>query len=508
VARDRARGRCSLRGLTLGGAIPVVAEVDVEPGALDTHFDDPVVLADFGSTYTKVTIVDAASGELIARASHPTTVETDVLDGFDAGLARVAETLPHVALDRVLACSSAAGGLRLGVIGLEKDLTAEAGRRTALSAGARVVTVVDGGLADDGVAPLMSELPDILLLTGGVDGGNRACLVDSATAIASSGILTPIVIAGNIEAGSEALRILQDDRRRQAVAIANVMPEIGTINAEPARQVIRELFIKHVIGGKELSSRPEFASMVCMPTPEAVLLATELLGARHGPRDFGDVAVIDVGGATTDVHSFQGLSEAGGYVRNVLPSSGISRTVEGDLGLRWNAPGIVEAARAETGIDADTAERLDGVAERLQADPSWVPSDDWEADDDAALATLAARIALQRHAGELRDTLTSDGAALRKTGKDLRTVRTMIGTGGIFAHAAPAQLETILSIPEVSEAGTTRLLPRRPSLMVDRRYVMAAAGLLSVAHPNAAARLLRDQILEVEPVGERMSHGR
>jgi uncharacterized protein (TIGR01319 family) len=486
----------------------VIAEVDVEPAALDTHFDNPIVLADFGSTYTKLTVVDASSGQLIARTSHPTTIETDVLDGFDAGLMRVAEALPDVALDQVLACSSAAGGLRLGVIGLEKELTAEAGRRTALSAGARVVTVVDGGLAGDAVVQLMSDLPDILLLTGGVDGGNRTCLVESATAIASSGILTPIVIAGNIEARSEALRILQDDRRRQVVPVANVMPEIGTICEEPARKVIRELFIKHVIGGKSLSARPEFSSIVSMPTPEAVLLATELIGAGDGQRIVGDVVVIDVGGATTDIHSFQGRPEAGGYVRDVLPNSGISRTVEGDLGLRWNAPGIVEAARAETGLDAAAAERLHGVAERLQSDPGVLPSEEWEADDDVALAGLAARIAVQRHAGELRVTLTSEGAALRKTGKDLRTVRTMLGTGGIFAHAAPRRLESILRFPERSEAGTTRLLPSRPNLMVDRDYVMAAAGLLSVAHPNAAMRLPGDQLLEVEAVGERMTHGR
>jgi uncharacterized protein (TIGR01319 family) len=485
----------------------VSVDVEVSEAARDAGFERPIVLADFGSTYTKLTVVDAATGTLIAKASHLTTIDTDVLDGFDAALDAVTRELPQLSFEEVLACSSAAGGLRLGVIGLEKDLTAEAGRRAALSAGARVVTVVEGGLVNGNLARLLTEKPDILLLTGGTDGGNRSCLIQSATAIASSDLQIPVVVAGNAEAQHEVEQILRAGGRRHVVTVPNVMPEIGTIREEPVREVVRELFILHVIGGKHLSARSEFLSMVLMPTPEAVLLATALLATLEHHLRFGDVAVVDIGGATTDVHSAVSdrRGDEGGYAREILPSSKVSRTVEGDLGLRWNAPGIVEAAMSDARLAAFVPERLEAAAERLRSDPGLVPADELESDDDSALASLATKIALRRHAGEIRVTLTSDGASLRRTGKDLRTVRTLLGTGGIFAHATRERTRRILETAAKSDDGRTRLLPRRPNVVIDRRYVMAAAGLLSVRHPSAAATLLRDQLVAVEPAGEGVS---
>jgi uncharacterized protein (TIGR01319 family) len=277
------------------------------------------------------------------------------------------------------------------------------------------------------------------------------------------------------------------------------MPEIGTIREEPVREVVRDLFIRHVIGGKHLSARSEFLSMVLMPTPEAVLLATALLATLEHHLRFGDVAVVDIGGATTDVHSAisDRRGDEGGYAREILPSSEVSRTVEGDLGLRWNAPGIVEAALSDAGLAASVPEWLEAGAERLRSDPSLVPANEQESDDDAVLASLATKIALRRHAGELRVTLTPDGASLRRTGKDLRTVRTVLGTGGIFVYATRDRSARILETSAASDDGRTRLLPRSPNVVIDRRYVMAAAGLLSVRHPDAAATLLRDQLVTV-----------
>lgn len=486
----------------------MTAETQVEPAAREMRFEHPIVLVDFGSTYTKLTVVDAVTGALIAKASHLTTIDTDVLDGLDLALESLSRELPELALDDRMACSSAAGGLRLGVIGLEKDLTAEAGRRAALSAGARVVTVVDGGLSNSGVRHLLGEKPDILLLTGGTDGGNRSCLLGSARAIAGSGLDVPIVVAGNVEAQAEALQILHAGGQQHVVAVPNVMPEIGTISEGPVRDVVREMFIAHVIGGKHLSARGEFASMVSMPTPEAVLLATQLLAKMAGEASFGNVAVIDIGGATTDVHSFisRGRFDAAGYSKEILPNSELSRTVEGDLGLRWNAPGIVEAAVHEPGIGAVGAAGLAPAAERLRSDPSLVPTSEREAEEDVELASLAATIALRRHAGELRVTLTPEGASLRRTGKDLRSVETIIGTGGIFAHIKPARSARILAASALARDGTAPLLPRAPRIVTDDRYVMAAAGLLSVDHAGAAANLLRDHLVAVdEPAWKEVS---
>jgi uncharacterized protein (TIGR01319 family) len=476
----------------------------IEPSTRDRRCREPVVLADFGSTYTKVTVVDGSDGTLVARGSTLTTVDTDVMDGLGSVLEALAVELHPLSLENVIACSSAGGGLRLGVVGLEDELTAEAGRKAALSAGARVVTVVSGGLSGERLTALLAERPDIVLLTGGTDGGNRSCLLESARVLSDSSLSVPVVVAGNSDAQAEAIEILLSSGHR-AVATPNVMPDIGLIDEGPVRTEIRELFVHHVIGGKKLSRGEAFGSLVRMPTPEAVLRATELLARGHGRvKGLGDLAVVDVGGATTDVHSAVGLRGAmnGGYARSVLPDPPVSRTVEGDLGLRWNATGIVEAARKARLLAPEELQRLHGAAETRAADPAFLPEDSTQAREDVLLASLAAGIALQRHAGELRVTLSPDGATLRRTGKDLRSVGTLVGTGGIFVHAQRHSLREVLTPSYLLAPGRTYLLPVRPRVVVDREYVMAAAGLLVSDHPAAAAALLEEHLLRVSFAAE------
>jgi uncharacterized protein (TIGR01319 family) len=479
----------------------------IEPNARDRRLRQPVVLTDFGSTYTKVTVVDVSDGTLVARGSTLTTVDTDVMDGFDAILEALAEELYPVNLENVLACSSAGGGLRLGVVGLEDELTAEAGRKAALSAGARVVTVVSGGLSGERLTALLAGQPDIVLLTGGTDGGNRSCLLESARVLSVAKLSVPVVVAGNSDAQAEALEILLSSGHR-AVATPNVMPDIGRIDEEQVRTEIRELFVQHVIGGKRLSRGETFGSLVRMPTPEAVLLATELLARGYGMvRGLGDLAVVDIGGATTDVHSVVDLHGPmdGGYARPVLPDLPVSRTVEGDLGLRWNAVGIVDAVEKARLLAPEELQALHRAAETRAADPAFVPEDGPQVSEDVLLASLAAVIALQRHAGELRVALSPDGATLRRTGKDLRSIATLIGTGGIFVHAPRHSLPEVLSSAYSPAPGRRYLLPERPRVVVDREYVMAAAGLLASEHPGAAAALLDQHLVRVASAEEENS---
>ncbi|MCW2506185.1 MAG: hypothetical protein JWO79_4469, partial [Actinomycetia bacterium] len=148
----------------------------------------PIVCVDTGSTFTKAAAVDLDTGALIATASHPTTAATDVLDGLDAAVAALG-----VPPGEVLACSSAGGGLRLAVCGYERAITAEAGRRAGLSAGARIVHVSAGEL--DPVA-LAASAPDLVLLTGGTDGGNAEVLLHNAAALARARLGVPVVAAG------------------------------------------------------------------------------------------------------------------------------------------------------------------------------------------------------------------------------------------------------------------------------------------------------------------------
>ena len=260
-----------------------------------------LLCADVGSTFTKGALL-AADGTLLARSARPTTLSTDVLEGVRAlvdDFAAAGHDVPDLAdRDRVLLCSSAGGGLRLAVVGYERQVTAEAGQRVGLSAGAKVVHVATGAMRVADVAALRAARPDIVLLVGGTDGGNSEVLLHNARRLATSRVGVPIVVAGNREAAAQVVVELEATGRSHVVA-DNVLPRIGVVEPASARAAIREVFLTHVIGGKGLSQGPLFASLVRAATPDAVLTGVEALAGVTG----GDVMVIDIGGATTDVYS-------------------------------------------------------------------------------------------------------------------------------------------------------------------------------------------------------------
>lgn len=462
----------------------------------------PLVLADFGSTYTKVTVVDERDGRLVATARHRTTIDSDVLDGLDGALATLEPAVRDIGKAPILACSSAGGGLKVAVVGLERDLTAEAARVAALSAGGRVDTVLAGrNLA---MAQLETDPPDIILLTGGTDGGNAQALLAAAVTLAASRLDVPVVVAGNREVSLHAQQVLTSAGKRVASA-ANVMPEIGVLRCDEAREAIREQFLRHVIGGKHLSEGERFVKLVRMATPDAVLAGAEVAaGGAAGCPATGPLVVLDVGGATTDVHSVISCHQgADGMERPALPQAPVSRTVEGDLGLRWNAPGIVEAARGQGLIPANEVDAFERAARARASDPGLDASTAPDQAVDVRLAGWAARIALKRHCGRLAISLTAGGASIRREGRDLRDVPTLVATGGVFEHADSDRIRAALDDATVAEDGC--LLPRALSLTIDRRYVMAAVGLLASEYPEQAARLFTDHVMRLDQAQRRPS---
>jgi uncharacterized protein (TIGR01319 family) len=445
-----------------------------------------VAAVDFGSTYTKAMLVDVDGGDVVARAEHPTTIETDVLDGWAACRAALAERDRGAATAPVVACSSAGGGLRIAVVGHEELVTAEAGRRVSLSSGGTVVHVGAGGLAD-GVEELQASRPDVVLLVGGTDGGNAAVLLGAAKRLADVDWPGPVVVAGNADVAGDVAELL-GAAGVDVVVADNVVPRIGVLRPDSARAAIRETFLRHVIGGKRLSASAEFLDMVRGPTPDVVLSGVELLAEQ-----VGDVAVVDVGGATTDVHSVIAPDpEDSGLAREVVASTPLTRTVEGDLGMRWSAPTTVARA-AEAGL-VDDAERWAATAEVRSRDPGWLPHDPSDVEVDDMLASVAAGLALRRHAGRQRVVFGPDGRLVEREGVDLREVDLLVGSGGVFRHASAAQVAAILgsAIGDHVEGGW--LLPRDPRVVVDREYVLAAAGLLRAEHPEAAAALVREHL--------------
>lgn len=445
-----------------------------------------VALADFGSTYTKVRLVDPGEGRLAGAGEAPTSIGIDLMEGYDEALAAAlsAAGARAAAIDDRLAVSSAGGGLRVAAVGLVADLTAAAARQAALNAGARVEAVLSGELGEADLDRLQAARPEIVLFAGGTDGGQAELVLENARQLSERGIAGHAVVACNAEVAEQAAEILRA-AGTEAVVAGNVMPELGRLEVESAREAILRVFLDHVIGGKGLSASPEFERMVRLPTPEAVFEATRLLD---------DVVVLDVGGATTDVHSSRSAEVAAPGIEDpLLPPPLALRTVEGDLGLRAGAEGVLAVDRRwiEDEATAEPSAIRQGVSIRSE-DPKWLPEGAREEELEALLAIGCGTQALRRHCGTMLLARGEKGPpTLVRDGPDLREVALILGTGGVFAHRGDG--EAILR--RVLERRAPRsLAPEEPAIRVDRSYVLAAAGLLATADPAAAERLLRDQL--------------
>jgi uncharacterized protein (TIGR01319 family) len=447
-----------------------------------------VVCVDVGSTFTKAAAI-GSDGALLATAQHATTSATDVLEGLDAAVAGLG--VGRAGDSSTIVCSSAGGGLRLAVIGQERVISAEAGRRVALSAGARVVAVCAGLLDDEGIAGLTAASPDVLLLVGGTDGGDTEVLLHNARVLGLSRLRIPVVLAGNADAAGQAAALL-GARRRVVLTTDNVIPRIGVLHPGPARRAIREVFIAHVIGGKGLSSGPRFAGLVVCATPDAVLagveVVAEVLSGRPGAS--GDVMALDIGGATTDVYSV--LTPDDQVPDEAVETLWHGRSVEGDLGMRWSAQDVVVAALAERllepggGGEVGPADALAVAAAQRRADVGFLPRTEVDAADELALARLAAVIAARRHA--------RPGA---EGSRDLTHVGLLIGSGGVLRHADAAAALGVLDAVLTDYAGGWRL-PERARVVIDRQYLLAPIGLLEMSGRPAAARALAAQLISAD----------
>jgi len=405
-----------------------------------------VVCVDIGSTYTKAALVDVRAGKLLDTAQAPTTA--DVVDGVLTATG---------GLDgEVVACSSAGGGLRLAVVGYEQLISAEAGHRAALSAGARVVHVAAGRLDDGALAALRAVTPDVVLLVGGTDGGEASVLRHNAAALAGSNWSVPVVLAGNVAVRTEVAGVLRDGGLPVREA-DNVLPDIGRLAPESARTAVREVFLEHVIGGNRLSADPRLKRWVRAVTPDAVLDGVSVLAGLRRGADVPGVVVLDVGGATTDVYCVPDPdAEQATLGREAVGVPARRRTVEGDLGVFSSVADLRAAA----------------VAEGLTV-----------GDDPLSLGEAAATVALRRH-------LRAE-AAYGPGGAGARGVGLVVLSGGVFRHADPAAVDEVVARLAADRGGAGSVLTGT-SVVVDRRYVLAAAGLLAAEHPAAAAGLLRE----------------
>jgi uncharacterized protein (TIGR01319 family) len=451
---------------------------------------------DIGSTWTKGALfeLDAPEPHIVCRSAVPTTIE-NLAAGVARLLARLLnlpETTPLAALPSDVPChfsSSAKGGLAMAAVGIVPDLTLHAARLAAASAGARIVACYAYQLGAEHIAELERLRPDIILFSGGTDGGNERCNLHNARALAASRIDSVILYAGNALLADTMRTILSGKR---LLVTDNLMPEVGQLRIEPARQRIQEIFLQQIVEGKGLGEVA--ARCIAQPRPTPLAVFDLLAVMAQTDASWNDLLVVDLGGATTDVYSVtESFWGEPGFVLKGLCEPKLKRTVEGDLGLRLNAPAVLATARQylERALAAHgiSFERLQAFVAEISCTPDHLPSDDVERRCDEALAGACVYHGLLRHAGRVEETYGVHGKLYVQRGKDLRRIRTWIGTGGYLAALRSAAFYRDVLDAAWRDTGGTSLLPRPPAIYADARYLLPLLGNLAHDYPAAAVTL-------------------
>lgn len=460
---------------------------------------------DFGSTYTKLTAIDLDNEVILATAKDITTVEDDIMIGFNKAFNKLKiEINKKINFDEInfvnkTACSSAAGGLKMVAIGLVPELTAEAAKKAALGAGARVIKTYAYELNSRELEEIKNTALDIILLAGGTDGGNKECIIHNAKMLAEFKVKIPVVVAGNKAATDEIENILKE-AEIDCYITENVMPFINKLNVEPSREEIRKVFMNKIVEAKGMKKAEEFIKGILMPTPAAVLKASEILATGTDEEEgLGDLIVVDIGGATTDIHSIaKGEPTKPSIMIKGLEEPYAKRTVEGDLGMRYSAIALLEASgtRKIRNYLHDSLKQIDVKAQcQFRHDNiKMVPQSEEEIRFDEAMAKAATELAMTRHCGVLECVYTPMGTMFNQSGKDLTETPYVIGTGGVIIHSLNPK--DILKAGNFNEEDPIHLKPITPKFLVDKTYILSSMGLLAQEYPNTAIRIMKKYLVE------------
>lgn len=478
--------------------------------------DIKVILAtDCGSTTTKAILIELRDGEyrLITRGEAPTTVEApfeDVTMGVLNAVGEVEELSGRKLLDAnrlilspangkdgtdiYISTSSAGGGLQMMVAGVVRSMTAESAERAALGAGSIVMDVIssnDKRPPHQQIERIRQLRPDMILLSGGVDGGTKTHVVELAELIAAAdpkprlgtGYHLPVIYAGNAEASAEIRETLGTHVSLDIVP--NLRPVLERENLGPAREKIHDLFMEHVMaqapGYRKLMS---WADAPIMPTPGAVGLIMKKIADMDGIQVVG----VDIGGATTDVFSvFRGV---------------FNRTVSANLGMSYSVSNVFAEAglpNVMRWVPFDMDERtLRNRVKNKMIRPTTIPQSIEDLIFEQAIAKEALRLAFIQHrsfATELKGVqqqrTIADAFEQTTSGETLVNMMTLdmlIGSGGVLSHAPRRQQSALMMIDAFAPEGITRLA-------VDSIFMMPQLGVLSEVHEKAAIEVFEKDCL-------------
>lgn len=448
------------------------------------------LVAEIGSTTTVVNAFDKLDSKnpvFLGSGFSPTTVsEGDVTIGLRKAIAALKQKLniTDIEAKETFASSSAAGGLKMSVHGLVHDMTVKAAKEAALGAGANIKMITSGLLDAYQLEEIQAEPLNIVMIAGGVDFGERKTALENAKSIAKLNLHIPVIYAGNVQNQKEIERIfLENNQLEYLYLCSNVYPKIDVLEVDEARKIIQNVFEKHIIHAPGMEKVKSIIKENIIPTPGAVMEASVLL-----QKAIGDLVTVDIGGATTDIHS---VTDASNEIEKILiaPEPFAKRTVEGDLGVFVNKDNIIDLITKERLIkELDLTEKsfMDILNEYRV-----IPKNEQIAFTER-LVLEALNQAIERHSGRLVYMYTGSGKVAYAEGKDLSNVKYFIATGGALTRL-PNRKEIIKTA--LQKENSLILKPGKGTkVLIDNNYIMASLGVLSKKHPKAALILLKNSL--------------
>jgi uncharacterized protein (TIGR01319 family) len=485
-----------------------------------------ILATDCGSTTTKAILIEKRGEEyrLVNRGEAPTTVEAP-FDDVTIGVLNATRELEDLTgrqlihdgkiltpqldekrgVDLYLSTSSAGGGLQMMVMGVVRQMSAESAQRAALGAGAIIMDVIaiDDGRKDYQKIQRLRELrPDIVLLSGGTDGGTITHLVELAELLIAAdprprfGTMNlPVIFAGNKDAREEIRHVLGE--RFDLRIVDNLRPDLDREHLGPAREAIHELFLEHVMQqAPGYSKLMTWTSADIMSTPNAVGKIMVTIAEQRGINILG----VDIGGATTDVFSvFDG---------------NYTRTVSANLGMSYSICNVmleagIQNIRRWLPFDIEEYEVRNRLRNKMIR-PTTIPQTYEDLLLEQAVSREALRLAFIHHKqlarglkGVQQQRTIGEALDQAETGKTLVQMMALdmiIGSGGVLSHAPKRAQSALMMMDAYQPEGVTMLA-------VDSIFMMPQLGVLSTVHPEAAAQVFdRDCLIRlgscVAPVGQ------
>jgi uncharacterized protein (TIGR01319 family) len=473
-----------------------------------------IIATDCGSTTTKAILIEHTNEgwRLVARGEAPTTVEAP-FDDVTVGVLNAISELEDLTgrrflqdgkiiipatkaagTDLYLSTSSAGGGLQMLVTGVVRTMTAESAQRAALGAGAIVIDVLsvdDGRLLHERIERIRNLRPDMVLMSGGTDGGTTSHLLDMAETLRAAeprprlghGYRLPVIYAGNVSARGEVKQVL--DEKVALAMVDNLRPVLERENLGPAREEIHRLFLEHVMAqAPGYDKLLRWTSAPIMPTPMAVGEMVQAAAKAHN----ASVVAVDIGGATTDVFS--------------VFANTFNRTVSANLGMSYSVSNVLaEAGTANISrwlpfemSDAELRNRLRNKMIR----PTTIPQTLEDLCLEQAVAREALRLAFAHHSmlasglkGVQQQRTIAETFAQSQTGEsliDMMALNLIIGSGGVLSHAPMREQAALMMIDAFQPQGQTRLA-------VDSIFMMPQLGVLAQVQPKAAQEVFERDCL-------------